>query len=358
MMPSRRLLLKGVPGGAMVAIGAAAAHASSPDDAFRRSWRIFRETFLAPEGRLLDTGNGRISHSEGQGWGMLCAVRADDRPGFESLHGWTMRVLKRPHDELFAWRFNPNAAQPVGDANNATDGDLFIAWALLEAGAKWGQDGFTMQGTAMARDILRRLVRPVGGHMVLLPGLRGFERSQHTVLNPSYYAFPAIRALAAAVPDPMWLRMAADGIALLRRGRFGRWRLPPDWLMVGRLDGRVSPARGWPARFSYDAVRVPLYMAWVGLADEPGVSGPAAFWADHHRMPPGAIPAWADLSSDAVSPYPASPGIAAVAQLSRVVRAADGSLPFLDNNRGVPPDYYSGALSLLAGLAARDAGIV
>jgi endoglucanase len=351
-------MLKLLPGGAMAAAWGVSAPAAHADDGLRGAWRIFRDRFMAPEGRLLDTRNGGISHSEGQGWGMLCAVRTDDRASFELLHGWTMRVLKRPNDELFSWRFNPRAAQPVGDANNATDGDLFIAWALLEAGARWGHEGYTAQGTAMARDILRRLVRPVGGHVVLMPGLRGFERPQHTVINPSYYAFPAIRALAAAVPDPMWLHMAADGIALLRRARFGRWRLPPDWLMLGRLDGRVSPAHGWPARFSYDAVRVPLYMAWVGLAEEPGVTGPATFWNDRHQMAPGGIPAWADLSSDAISPYPASPGIAAVAQLARAIRAADGPFPFLETNRAIPPDYYSGALSLLAALAARDAGIV
>jgi len=198
----------------------------------------------------------------------------------------------------------------------------------------------------------------VGGQMVLMPGLRGFERAQHTVVNPSYYAFPAIRALAAAVPDPLWLRMAADGIALLRRGRFGRWRLPPDWLMVDRLDGRLSPAHGWPARFSYDAIRVPLYLAWVGLTEEPGVTGPDAFWSDQHRMTAGAIPAWADLSSNAISPYPASPGIAAVSQLLRAVRVMGGPPLFSAGGQIPPTDYYSGALSLLATLAARDAGVI
>jgi endoglucanase len=325
----------------------------APDDALRREWARFRDMFMTADGRVVDTGNGGISHSEGQGWAMLCAARAEDRLSFQRLHSWSMRVLKRRQDELFAWRYTPGRAMTVADSNNATDGDLFIAWALLEAGARWGRAEHTAQGTAIAREILRRLVRPAGGHVVLMPGLRGFERQQHVVLNPSYYAFPAIRALAAAVPDPMWLRVTADGIALLRRARFGRWRLPPDWLMLAQADERVSPAIGWPARFSYDAVRVPLYFAWVGLAEEPALTAPAQFWYDQaHRH----LPAWADFSNDGVSPYPASPGIEAVAQLSRLHYAGDTTNGLFGREIIAHSDYYSGALSLLVALAARDSG--
>ncbi|HEV7458841.1 MAG TPA: glycosyl hydrolase family 8 [Roseococcus sp.] len=327
---------------------------ASPQDALRQQWFRFRDQFMRPEGRVVDTGNGGISHSEGQGWAMLCAVRADDPISFQRLHGWSMRVLKRPQDELFSWRYAPQAATPVADANNATDGDLFIAWALLEAGARWGDAGHAAQGAALARDILRRLVRMVGGHLVLMPGLRGFEHQAHVVLNPSYYAFPAIRALAAAVPDPAWLRLAADGLALMRRARFGRWGLPPDWLKLAREHGRLRPASGWPPRFSYDAVRVPLYFAWVGLTEEPALTAAARFWSDRtHRH----LPAWADLTNDVVSPYPASSGISAVAQLIRVLRSSSAIWACMQQEDDAGPDYYSASLSLLVALAARDSGL-
>lgn len=348
-LASRRGVLAAGP-----ALLAARPAAASPEDALRRQWAQFRDQFMTPEGRVVDTGNAGISHSEGQGWAMLCAVRADDPFSFRRLHGWTMRVLKRPQDELFAWRYAPALATPVSDPNNATDGDLFIAWALLEAGARWGDAGHAAQGAALARDILRRLVRLVGGHLVLMPGLRGFEHRDHVVLNPSYYAFPAVRALAAAVPDPAWLRLAADGLGLLRRARFGRWGLPPDWLMLRREDGRVSPAPGWPARFSYDAVRVPLYFAWVGLTEEPSPAAAARFWSDRaHRH----LPAWTDFSNDAVSPYAASPGIAAVAQLLRALRSAEATPTCALQENAAPSDYYSASLALLVALAARDSGL-
>ncbi|WP_424810366.1 glycosyl hydrolase family 8 [Roseococcus sp. YIM B11640] len=350
MLPRRAALL--AMSGSMA--GASAAKAQSPDHFHRIQWAAFRNRFMAPEGRIIDTGNDHVSHTEGQGWAMLAAVRADDRASFEKLHRWTNRTLRRQGDELFAWRFRPGAARPVDDPNNATDGDLFIAWALLEAGRRWGRADCTTQGTAMARDILRLLCAQAGPFTVLLPGSQGFQRTDHTVVNPSYYAFPAIRALAMALPDPAWLRLAADGVALLRASRFGRWGLPPDWLTIRHADGALALPGDWAPRFSYDAVRVPLYLAWVGLADEPALIGPADFWSDRqHRH----MPAWTDLTNDGISPYAASPGITEVARLTRALRErsrwlADRPVGALDM-----PNYYSAALSLLAGLAAWDSGM-
>lgn len=346
MLP-RRLALLGLP-----ALIAAPLRAEPARDGFRRRWAEFRERFLAPEGRVVDTGNGGISHSEGQGWAMLCAARADDRAAFERLHGWSMRVLKRPADELFSWRFRPGAG--VEDPNNATDGDIFIAWALLEGGERWGRAEWQAQGAAMARDILQRLVRPAGDHLLLLPGLRGFERPGQIVVNPSYYAFPALRALALAAPDPAWFQLVVDGLSVLRRGRFGRWRLPPDWLAWSRGEGRLAPAPGWPARFSYDAVRVPLYLAWAGLTEEPGVTGPARFWQEHA---PRMLPAWTDLSNNQLSPYPASRGTAAIAQLSRESAGLSGMSRAARHAPLHGEDYYSSILTLLVELAALDRGM-
>lgn len=210
--------------------------APRPTDADRAEWVAFQSRFLAPEGRVVDTGNDGISHSEGQGWALLFAARMDDQPGFERILGWTRARLRRPEDELHSWRFRPWAARPVDDPNNATDGDICIAWALLEAGARWGRADHVALGTAIAQDILRLLVRRAGAYTVLLPGAQHFDRAEQVILNPSYYIFPAFGVLARAVPDPAWVRLAADGIQLLRAGRFGRWGLLGGADQGGRPD--------------------------------------------------------------------------------------------------------------------------
>src|SRR5690242_8388379 len=180
---------------------------------------------------------------------MLLALRADDRRGFDGLLAWTRRILQRPRDALHAWRYRPEAVMPVDDPNNATDGDIAIAWALLEAAQRWSTAEHAALGTAIGRDVLRLLLRRAGNYSVLLPGQQGFERPDHIVVNPSYYVFPAFRPLARAVPDAAWARLAADGLMLLRQACFGRWRLSPDWLQIGRQDGALALAEGWPARF-------------------------------------------------------------------------------------------------------------
>ncbi|MBP0494737.1 glycosyl hydrolase family 8 [Pararoseomonas indoligenes] len=315
-----------------------------------RAWGGFKARFLSPDGRVIDNNNGNQSHSEGQGWGLSLAEHFDDRPAFDRILLWTRRNLRRDSDFLHSWRWLPDRMPAVQDSNNATDGDLFIASALLKGGRRWSDPALTEEGTAIARDVLRLLVRRAGGHLVLLPGARGFEHQNHVVLNPSYYSYPAIAVVAEAVPDPAWLRVASDGLRLLRSARFGRWGLSPDWLTVSRLNGQVAPAAGWPARFSYDAVRVPLWLAWAGLSDEAAVGAPLSFWSDSTLQQ---MPAWADLSNDSVAPYAAGPGMREIGRFAAVQRGLKwergGAEPVLGDR-----DYYDTALALLARMGAAE----
>jgi endoglucanase len=342
MPMSRRLLLSAAlaPSVAGRAQGRAILPAAPPTPELTAAWAGFRQAFLRPEGRVVDTGNGGISHSEGQGWAMFCAERCANRADFDLIWNWTRQALGRRRDRLLVWRFVPGPLRGAPDGNNAADGDLFAAAALLLAARRWDDAGYAEAGTAMARDVLRLLVRQVAGLTVLLPGLDGFEDATSVTLNPSYYAFPLFGVLARAVPDPVWLRLAADGLELLRRARFGRWGLPPDWLVLRRSDGALSLPEGWPKRFSFDAIRVPFYLSWADLREEPAVQAALSFWNDSaHPVPP----AWADLVSDSVAPYAASAG------LREVVRfIADRPLyqnqPKVDSRE----DYYSAILRILA----------
>ncbi|MET0374182.1 MAG: glycosyl hydrolase family 8, partial [Rhizorhabdus sp.] len=80
-------------GGLLLMAGCARA---APPPAPRRSpsaWDEFKRRFVLPEGRIADTGNGGISHSEGQGYGLVLAEAAGDRATFDRLLGWTEATL-------------------------------------------------------------------------------------------------------------------------------------------------------------------------------------------------------------------------------------------------------------------------
>ncbi len=323
--------------------------AEAPDP----EWRAFRARFLRPEGRIVDTGNNGVSHSEGQGWGLLFAVTAGDREAFDRILGWTERMLGRRDDRLHAWRYQPDAKVTVSDGNNATDGDLFIAASLGRAARRWGASAYADAGAAIARDVLRLLVRQTGGRTLLLPGANGFETAGAVVINPSYHAFPVLVELAALAPSRQWEEISTGGAALIEAGRFGRWGLPPDWLLVPRdRSAALKPAPGWPARFSYDAIRVPLYAKWAGAPVPDMLGAFARYWA---AFPAGSAPAWVDLGTGATAPFAAGPGMEAVARLATSPghRAEDpGLLPSIAS----APDYYSSALILLSRIAWRESG--
>jgi endo-1,4-beta-D-glucanase Y len=316
---------------------------------FAAEWLSFKSRFVSHDGRIVDNGNGGISHSEGQGWGLLFAAAARDQAGFDLILKWTSKALRRPNDTLHAWRFVPHGAPPVQDLNNAVDGDMFIATALINAGRLWGRPDYLLAAAAIGRDILRLLVRQAGPFKVLLPGIQGFEATDAITINPSYYAYPMISEIASVVPSSEWARLQEDGKTLLDSGCFGQWSLPPDWLRIGMSDAALSPAPAWPPRFSYDAVRVPLWWLWQNIPAGPAIRSIGQFWT---AAPPAATPAWVDLRTNAVAPYPVSPGVIAII---RLMRLATG-----ESNEIAPPrveavsNYYDAALVMLTHMAEQN----
>lgn len=319
----------------------------------RQEWESFKALYVLPNGRIVDTGNRNASHSEGQGWALLMAEAFDDRATFDRVLSWTRQNMRRAQDALHVWSWRPDRLIPAEDTNNATDGDLFIAWALERAARRWHRPELTQAAASIARDLHERCVRRMGGRVVLLPAAFGFEHPAFTVINPSYYVFPALDAMARLHPEGLWRPLREDGLALLRESGFGAWRLPADWIrLTGKPGEPPSPATGWPARFSYDAIRIPLYMAWAGLLDEPAARAAARFWSAPH--PAGYTPAWADLTQDAVAPYAADSGMEAIARLVLDPQARVADLPQV----AAAPHYYAAALTLLARLAAFERAIL
>ncbi|MGF7146896.1 endoglucanase [Sphingomonas zeicaulis] len=302
-------------------------------------WGDFRARFMQPDGRVIDTGNRGISHTESQGYGMVMAEAANDRESFERIYDWTQRTLARHDDALYSWRYDPSLPQPVSDPNNATDGDILIAWALLRAGQRWKVQAWRDRSAQIRASIRMLLIRQRGKRTLLVPGIQGFFHPDRLTINLSYYIWPALDAFRQADGDAAWGPVIRDGEKLLTDARAGPLALPTDWTDVFD-DGRALPAIGKDPYFGFDAIRVPLYLSLAGRQNmAPTI---ARFWhsyADQNRP----IPAWVDVVTGAVAPYAISEGGCAV-----VRRLLGSSAPSCTT--GGQPDYYASVLKTLSTL--------
>ena len=313
-------------------------------------WLVYQQRFISPEGRVIDTGNSNVSHSEGQGYGMLLAAAHGDRQMFERIWQWTATHLQVRDDKLFAWQWTPTEhGGEVRDLNNASDGDLCIAWALARAGRQWQEPTYTEAALTISRDIRTTLFRTSETAVLFLPGIAGFATPTGLTVNLSYWIFPALQELSQFDPASEWERVIHTGLDLLKAARFGRWQLPPDWLVVQEP---LTVSTDFPPRFSYNAIRIPLYLIWAGQ-DDPNLLQPFLdFWAyfDGARF----TPAWTNVVDNSIDSYDASVGIHAIIQLVRAATASSGfqppRLPSLDSTQ----DYYSASLLLLTKLAIRE----
>ncbi|WP_414692807.1 glycosyl hydrolase family 8 [Pararhizobium sp.] len=231
------------------------------------AWSAYKAKFLDPAGRIIDDGNGGISHSEGQGYGLLLSVLAGSPSDFALIWSFTQTELLLRDDGLAAWTWNPSATPHVTDINNATDGDILIAYALGLAGERWKRPDYIQAGTRIARAILDKTVLHQAGRSVLLPGATGFsaaDREDGPVVNPSYWIFEAFPVLDKLAPSPEWAKLRDDGLALLGEFRYGPKQLPADWVS---LTSPPKPAAGFPAEYGYNALRIPLYLVRAGITD-------------------------------------------------------------------------------------------
>ncbi|HEV7433703.1 MAG TPA: glycosyl hydrolase family 8 [Pseudorhizobium sp.] len=223
-------------------------------------WQTYKERFLDPSGRVVDNANGGISHSEGQGYGLLLAFLADSPSDFEQIWSFTKTELMIRDDGLVAWKWDPVAEPRVTDLNNASDGDLLIAYALAMAGAAWDRNDYLQSAAGVARALLKRVVVERGGRVLLLPAADGFDatdRPDGPVVNPSYWIFEVFPVMAVLAPSAHWTRLQEDAEALLHTLKFGPRGLPAEWVSLAR---QPKPAEGFPSEFGYNAIRIPLYL--------------------------------------------------------------------------------------------------
>ena len=227
------------------------------------AWTYYKAVFVQKDGRVIDYFNKEMSHSEGQSFTMFLALAFDEPELFDSVWTWTRNNLATPHSEglcSWSWGRRDDGSWGILDQNNATDGDIFLAWTLLRAGERWKRQDYIDASRGFAQAIRTKLVITSNGFTILLPGRLGFVDEGAVALNPSYFVFPAFYDLARVDDSGFWRSVHASSRELLRKSLAGPLSLPPDWVLLS--NGAFTPWGERGRTFSYDAIRVPLYLAW------------------------------------------------------------------------------------------------
>ena len=271
----RRRLLGGLAGLGSLAMGmelgllipaarAAGCPVHSPD------WQQFVHDHVQSDGRVVDFINKDLrSTSESQSYALFFALVDNDPVLFERVLAWTRHNLShgRPDLHLPAWLWgqDPEGQWRILDANTASDGELWIAYTLLEADRLWHRPGYREAALRILALIRKEEVVDLPGlGPMLLPGKQGFVQNDRWTFNPSYLPLFVLRRLAAADPSGPWTAIARNSARLLRetcpKG------FAADWVTWDGKRFTVDPAKG--AIGSYDAIRCYL---WAGMtaSDDP-----------------------------------------------------------------------------------------
>ena len=233
------------------------------------NWHEFQRDLIRPEGRVVDQSDERqITTSEGQSYALFFALVDNDPLLFRRLLRWTERNLARgdltAHLPAWLWGRGADGEWGVLDDNSASDSNLWIAYALLEAGRLWKEHSYTVLGSLMLQRIAKEEVKPVAPFgLALIPGKRGFFSETSVRLNPSYVPLQLLARARQEQPNSVWAKMLESSVDfLIETAPLG---LAPDWVNVHR--GEIEPTTEGRVG-SYNAIRVYL---WAGMLHDEAV---------------------------------------------------------------------------------------
>ena len=320
------------------------------------AWESFKANFISADGRVVDGITAKKQTvSEAQAYALFFALVANDRRTFDTVLQWTENNLTQGDltSRLPAWQWGlrDDGSWGVVDANAASDADLWIVYALGEAGRLWGDQRFSTLAAAIAERMLREETAVINGlGRVLLPGPKGFQMSANTWrLNPSYFPMQVLTWISNQKFDPAWQDISKTSLRIVTES--ARRGFSPDWVLYKEGAGFVGEAteRG-KSTGGYDAIRVYL---WAGMLSTEGsekrllLSSLSSFSNLVGRI--GYIPEFIDTTSGDVMGMAPSGFYAAVQPFFLARRDAANLKKASDRlaNMPVRPDaYYEQVLSM------------
>lgn len=209
------------------------------DNALQQTWTGIKQRNMAPWSTGLvhrpKSESPGDAVSEGQGYGMMVALYANDQTTFNSI--WQASESYLWNGQALNWRVGPTGSTMGYGAATDADQDvaamLIFADALVKAGV-WKSYtlsngvGYSTRAQAMLNHIWNTMVDSYGGNYHLKPG-DGW--GGYNTLNVGYYtpAFYRIFARFDTESTHDWLALADQGYRTLNANPGAALGLAPDW---------------------------------------------------------------------------------------------------------------------------------
>lgn len=229
-------------------------------------WQAFVQRHVQPDGRVIDFDTPQQhSTSEGQSYALFFALVHNDRPLFDRVLAWTQANLSGGSlaQRLPAWQWGrlPGGGWGVLDANAASDGDLWIAYALLEAARLWSVPAYRTLGRQLLARVVAEEVAVLDGlGPMLLPWPRAVAQGPNWRLNPSYLPLQQLRRFQQEDPNGPWKAIADNTLRMI--SATAPQGYSPDWCAWSSDERTFVPDPDKGSMASYDAIRVYL---WAGM---------------------------------------------------------------------------------------------
>jgi endoglucanase len=233
------------------------------------AWSMFVSRFVSPGGRVIADEQGQ-THSEAQSYALLFALVANEPERFERLLRWTEDNLcagdigaRLP---AWLWGKREDGTWGVIDGNAASDADLWMAYALAEAGRLWHNRRYRELSMVLARRIVREETADLQGlGLVLLPAPYGFALGgRRWRLNPSYTPLQVLYRLAESSGELAYQVLAVNALRVMVESAPNGFS--PDWTIydtnAGRQRFQLDTEGKEKGQGAYNAIRVYL---WAGM---------------------------------------------------------------------------------------------
>jgi endoglucanase len=222
------------------------------------SWDEYKERFLLEDGRIIDKKNCDITHSEAIGYSMYLALKNKDLKSFKKIYHWYKKNLLKNSFGLISWKWGQDKSGKwhILDNNNATDGDLWIAYDNLLAYEITQNEKYKKEALVLMNSIKKNLFLKNKAKIYLLPAHYGYENKKSFEINLSYYLFFIFDKFFKIDHDIVWKQLKEDGISLLLEARFTPLKLHSDWIKIDKKSAKISLSKN--NLFGYDAIRIPL----------------------------------------------------------------------------------------------------